>query len=278
MELLYHHVETTQQTKIEEQDRRIQALEELVAKQQASLNSHAFAFAGAAAGDMPITINGDHAQVLHMDVKVYNTSPNTFGQEEVDHVQQGDMYKVFEEVAPRGPIDPANGEALLNHLSRQLITRAAMMIFSDPEHPENITCYLPRKTDSSAMTFGEHGWTLQPVNIVFPPMFQKSVNLLFARQPVPGVGGCPEAAYTPLKQATFGQLLKYIGRNEDRLVLSADSTLRPILVRNQDLRRSIQHAVANCQAKSSLGVSEYHTFDDLEPSSISAAGVPEDGK
>jgi len=270
MELLYQHVEATHQTRIEEQERRIQALEALVARQQASMNSNAFTFAGASGGDMPITINGDHAQVLHMDVKVYNTSPNSFGQEEVGHVQQGDMYKVFEEVAPRGPIDPTGSEAMLNHFCRQLITKAAMMIYSDPEHPENITCYLPKKTDSSAMTFGEHGWTLQPVNIVFPPMIQKSVNLLFARQPVPGVGGCPEAAYTPLKQATFGQLLKYIGRNEDRLVLAADSTLRPILVRNHELRRSIQQAIASCHTNEFDGLASSHA--------VSADGSPEDGK
>ncbi len=261
MEILYQHVEANHQVRIEEQEQRIKALEELVAKQQASMTTRAFAFNGSG-GDMPITINGDHAQVLHMDVKVYSSPLNAFGQEEVGHVQQGDMYKVFEEVAPRAPIDSAGGEALLNHLCRQLITKAAMMIYSDPDHPENITCYLPKRTDTNAMTFGEHGWTLQPVNIVFPPMIQKSVNLLFSQQPVPGVGGCPETAYTPLKQATFGQLLKYIGKNEDRLVLSADSTLRPILVRNLDLRRSIQQAVANYQTKKALGLPDVSSQDD----------------
>lgn len=241
MELLYRHVEAEQQARIQAQERRIAALEGLVAQQQETLGLAEMPSAAAAAhSDPSITINGDNARVLHMDVRVYQTTVNVFGKEQVGHVRRGDMYEVFEQVAPRLPIDAPDGEVMLNHYCRQLITRAAMMIYSDPEHPENITCYLPKKTDSSAMTFGEYGWALQPTNIVFPPMIQRSVNLLFEQQPVPGVDGCPDASYNQVKQAAFGQLLTHIGKNEDRLVLSADSTLRPVLVRNADLRRDVE--------------------------------------
>lgn len=256
MELLYQHVEAAHLAQLQQQDARIRELESRLA---ALGNEALVAAQKSACGGL--TINGDHARVLQMDVRVFPEAcrTNPFGAEEMGHLRRGDVYKAFNLVAPRGllwgcggrpAVAKVNEESMLSHLCGQLITRAAMMIYSDPEHPENITCYLPRKTKENAdnaMTFmGGTTWELQPLSIVFPPMIQKVINLLFDSQPVPGVDGCPGEAdtFSKAQQAAFGQLLRYISQNEEMFAMTADTTLRPILVRNADLYKRLCEGVS----------------------------------
>lgn len=209
-------------------------------------------------GGMGVTIHGDHARVLQMDVKVMAQpqAPNRFGQEKVDHINRGSMYDMFVKVVPRAlPPATADDPMMLNHLCSQLVTRAAMLIYSDPDHPENITCYLPKMTGSHAMTYGEFGWTLQPVSIVVTPMMRRSVDLLFEQQPVAGEEGCPEAGFSQDRKAAFKKLLEFIVENEEQLAMHADTTMRPVLVGNADLLRRVCQAFGRDEGAPALPVS-----------------------
>lgn len=201
-------------------------------------------------GPASVTIHGDHARVVQMDVRVIQQPPPTrrFGEESVDHLKRGDIFEAFSNVAPKAPVpidaNRPGDMAVLRELSRQLITRAAMLIYSDPDHSENITCYLPRKSDNNAMVHGRHGWSLEPVNVIFTPMLRKSVSLIFNQQPIPGLEGCPQAgAFETGRDAAFTQLLKHIQQHEEELALTADVAMRPVLIRNTDLLRRVCKAV-----------------------------------
>jgi hypothetical protein len=202
-------------------------------------------------GSMGVTINGDNARVLQMDVKVMASAApqqNLFGAEDVSHINRGSIYDVFMKVAPRAlPQSTVDDPAMLKHLCGQLVTRAAMLIYSDPDHPENITCYLPKMTSSHAMTYGEHGWTLQPVSIVVSPMMRASIDLLFDHQPVAGREGCPDKEFSLDRKLAFKRLLEYIEQNEERIAMDADDTLRPVLVGNADLLRRVCQAIGGPQ-------------------------------
>lgn len=260
LEILYQHAQqrtTENQETIREQNKKIAELESRLAQLALSqpVQKKPTEFADR------VAIYGDNARVLQMDVKVFqqniSTGRNRFGDEDVSHVRRSDMYKVFESVAPRTPIaiDPpakkrrsaVDESARLNELCQQLITHAAMLIYSDVNHPENITCYLPKQTGSNAMVHGEHGWTLEPVNIVFPPMVQKSINLIFDQQPIPGADGCPlEDVYGDFgvrPSAVFAQILRHLQANEQPLAQGAAENMRPVLIRNSDLLQRVRSAV-----------------------------------
>jgi len=199
-----------------------------------------------------LNINGDHARVLHMDLNLacHSAAPTAeFSREKVDHLSRNEVYnKIFDMVVPKGPVAPPAGASelaepdprYLHDLCGRLITHAAIMIYSDPAHPGNITCYLPKKSDNSAMVHGTFGWTLQPVNMVFPPMLQRSIDLLFGNQPVPGEDGYPRRHDHPRVQAVT-QLMRHIADNEQEFLRDAE-TMRPVLVRNADLVSRIRAA------------------------------------
>ena len=189
-----------------------------------------------------LTINGDNARVLQMDVRVIQTvitpSQSRFGHEDVSHIGKGDVLGMLREVAP----DPSSltadsSAALVKSVCDQLITHAAMLIYSDPEHSYNITCYLPKASWTQAMTHGHDGWTLKPVSIVFPPMVRKAINLIFDKQPIAGMDFTGNAsAYTTI--------LRYIQEHESELTSgSGGAIMRPILLRNADLMQKVRHEI-----------------------------------
>lgn len=265
MELLYKHVEAEQAERLAAKEDEIAALEKQIAQLKVDRES-ALAIPEDARPAVPlaasvtrasqnVTIHGDHAHVVQMDVKVIQqVHVNEFGKEGIEYLDRGEVFRqVFDKIA--APRTSGSADAsVLDDLSQQLIARAAMLIYSDPEHPENITCYLPKKTDTNAMVHGSNGWTLHPVNMVFPPMLTKSIDLLFNRQPIAGYDGCPNAMAE--RQEAYGQILRHIDDRTDELSLGAAGCLRPILVRNENLLR--QRALSPPKAQQeTLPLSKY---------------------
>jgi len=154
-----------------------------------------------------LAIQGDHAQVDNSKKVVVNF----FGQERIDHVTLEKIKAILDE-SLRVPALPAAADTA--------VLRTAMLVYSDPSRPENLTCYLPNKKTGEALVHTEAGWEVQPTTLVLPPMAQKSVDTLFDKQPYEDAD-----AYVPL--------LKELQQNEARY--AAGEELRPILVRNKDL-------------------------------------------
>lgn len=144
-----------------------------------------------------------------------NITINVFGHENVDHVTPAKIREVLMESLRL----PALPEA-----ATQAVVKAALLVYSDPDHPENLTCYLPNKREGSALVHtsrdGAMVWEVCPLQIVAPPMAQKSVDLLFDKQPFEDAG-------------MFEPLLAELRDNEQRYVSGGE--MRTILVRNKDL-------------------------------------------
>ena len=98
--------------------------------------------------------------------------------------------------------------------------KTAMLVYSDPSRPENLTAYLPNKKTNDALVHTEAGWEVQPTKLVLPPMAQKTIDTLFDKQPYENA-------------EAYGPLLKELQQNEARF--AAGEELRPLLVRNKDL-------------------------------------------
>ncbi|MEL0212665.1 MAG: hypothetical protein VW891_19135, partial [Novosphingobium sp.] len=115
-------------------------------------------------------------------------------------------------------------KAGVEHAAHAAVLKTAMLVYSDPDHPENLTAYLPNKKTNDVLVRtsrrGTSGWEVQPASLVLPPMAQKSVDTLFDRQPYEDAD-----EYAPL--------MKELADNEKRYVEGAE--LRPILVRNKAL-------------------------------------------
>ncbi len=152
-----------------------------------------------------IAFQGDHAQVDNSKKIVINV----FGQEKLDHVTAERIKTILDECLQRPALPTAVDEAIL---------KTAMLVYSDPDHPENLTAYLPNKKTKDALVHTEAGWEVQPTQLVLPPMALKSIDTIFGKQP-------HEGEYVPL--------LKELQQNEARFAAGED--LRPILVRNKDL-------------------------------------------
>lgn len=149
-------------------------------------------------------------------VATTNIMINLFGHEKIDHVTRAKVRELLTESLSLPSLSEAAAMALI---------KAAFMVYSDPEHPENITCFLPNKREASALVHttrpdGTRLWELQPVRVVAPLMALKCIDVLFD--------------YQPLEDADdFGPLMKELRDNEDRYARGDD--MRVILIRNKDL-------------------------------------------
>lgn len=136
---------------------------------------------------------------------------NVFGRERLDHATSAHIREILDESRAAPSLPAAAQTAVL---------KAAMLIYSDPDHPENYTCYLPNKKTNDVLVHAEDGWEIQPAALVLPPMAVKGVDVIFDRQP-----------YEDAER--YGQLLTELRDNEQRYTTGAE--LRPILVRNKEL-------------------------------------------
>ena len=156
------------------------------------------------AGEVAIQAS-DHAQVDNSK-KIINI--NVFGQEKLDHITAERIKTILDECLQRA-LPTAVSEAVL---------KTAMLVYSDPDRPENLTAYLPNKKLNAALVHTLAGWEVRPTQLVLPPMALKSIDTLFGNQP-------HEEDYAPL--------LKELQQNEARF--AAGEELRPLLIRNKDL-------------------------------------------
>ena len=198
MEVLYEHTIRRQQAQIE---KLTGLVEQLVARES-----------GAQAGEVAIAA-GDQAQIAVDNRKVVI---NIFGKEGLDHVTADRIRAILDESMQVPALPAAAGAAVL---------KTALLVYSDPDRPENLTCYLPNKKTNDALVHlsrpdGTTGWEVQPTTLVLPPMAQKSVDSLFDHQPFENAD-----QYAPL--------MKELQANEQRYTAGGD--LRPVLVRNKDL-------------------------------------------
>lgn len=100
---------------------------------------------------------------------------NFFGSENTDHIKPTNVIDLVKKLGPLG--------ADLGKASDRLILSMAMMIFSDPKHPENITCYVPNKKSKEVLIHDETGWSVSPISLTLSPMASRSVDELFRKQP-----------------------------------------------------------------------------------------------
>ncbi len=215
---LYAHVQERTRRANEREEAAAQEVEDLraeLAKTRQELASHRNE------GGLRI----DSASVVNVtDSRVYNVTVNVFGREDTRHITTASvrdiLFRCGGAVAEGGAaaLDPAGPMA-------QALLQMALMIYSDPDRPENITCFVPNKRDGNVLIHGSQGWEIVPVPLVLPPMARSSLDLLFEKQPLEGdeedLGRC-------------GAALQALRKNEERLV-SEGANLRTILVRNMDL-------------------------------------------
>ena len=207
MKQLYEHTVQKQIDELKTQNARLEAqntetqtlLRQILAQQQGAASSSG---EGAA-----VTQNGNNNVALVDNKK--NITINVFGKEEVGHISAERIKALLDESLQAPAIPTAADIAVLE---------TAMLVYSDPDHPENLTCYMPNKKFEGVLVHSTSGWTVKPADLVLPPMAQKSIDLLFRKQPA---------------EREYYEVLKELQQNEGRF--AAGKSLRPLLERNKGL-------------------------------------------
>lgn len=169
-----------------------------------------------------------------------NITINVFGKENLGRVTKPQIFDVLRGLGPIGDDVKA--------LCEKAIIKTAMLIFSDPAHPEDITCYLPNKKGDDALVHGEAGWEVQPVGLVISPMATKAIDALFAQQPAPDTE-------TPTNDVKWmmdecGRIMRYLAQHEGDLTNEPPrGEMRGILIRNKDLLQQVLAKLPMVRAK-----------------------------
>ena len=137
---------------------------------------------------------------------------NVFGGEKIAHIGQPQVRALLDAIlqSSQSPLDAAT----------QALIRAATLIYSDPDHPENLTCYIPNKKRDEVMVHGSTGWEIQSGKVVLPPMATRSCDMLFNKQPFEDA-------------ARYGDLMKALRDNEE--ALTQGKAISAVLIRNKAL-------------------------------------------
>lgn len=167
-------------------------------------------------------------KIRALEVKVMNLRPgptfiqnnvtlNVFGSEVLTHITREHILQLLD-------------KALMQHQSSDvLFTNAAMLIYSDREHPENITAYLPSSQGDQVMVYqkgltGEvPSWQLIPLDQATPPMVKQTIDLVVDRQPWEG-----HEKYGDIMRELIGKERFYMSDSGSK------KQLRAILVRNRE--------------------------------------------
>lgn len=169
--------------------------------------------AQAVANQSSTSVVNNIAMIEHADIDA-RTIINVFKHENLEVVTPEHI---------KGILDEALRSSSVSGAAQIAVLKTAMLVFSDPNHPENLTCYLPNKKTNDAMVWSKTGWEVQPTSLVLPPMAQISLDEIFKKQPYDDSD----------KLREYGLVLKELASNEGAYALGAE--LRPILVRNKDL-------------------------------------------
>ena len=214
MEKLYEHTIS----RMRAQQDQIASLEALVQRQSEMMKTLMPAPpaepARVAGGEVAILA---HDSQVAVDNRHTTVNINVFGREEVSHVDPDRI---------RAILTDSLAVAALPAAAQRAILQTAMLVYSDPDHPENLTCFLPNKKTDDALVHmsradGTTGWEVQPVLLVLPAMATRSVDTLFDKQPFEDAD-----AFEPLMVEL---------RDKEAQYTKGGGDLRPVLVRNKDL-------------------------------------------
>jgi len=226
MDLLFEHTIRRQQAENERLRTQVQTLAHDVSQMTGMMERLALTAPPPSmvfAGDTAIVGNKN---VVLQDRRVVNV--NVFGNENTDHITSAKIREVLEECLQLDGIPQA---------AKQAVMKAAMLIYSDPEHPENFTCYVPNKREGSALVHGVGGWEVRPLKVVTVPMAKRAIDILFDKQPYEDA-------------ETFEPLMKELRDNEAKY--SSGAEMRAILVGNKD---NLNAVFARARAEASLSFS-----------------------
>ena len=148
---------------------------------------------------------------------------NLFGKESLAHANSDRIRAILD--------DSLRDTSSIQAAARMAVTKTAMLIYSDPDHPENLTCYMPNKKTNDVLTHTERGWEIYPVSMVINQIGQKTIDHLFAKQPFENADH-------------YTLIMKELQQNEKAYI--TDSLIRPILIRNRSLLEQATDEMPKC--------------------------------
>ena len=212
LEKLYEHTLKKQLADQAQQMTQMQAAMQQQTQMVAAMQQQMQAMVLATPAQAAVPQQVNNGQVAHTINNAPVITINVFGGEKLGHIGTSQVKALLDATlqSSQSPLDAAT----------QALIRAATLIYSDPDHPENLTCYIPNKKRDEVMVHGTTGWEIQSGKVVLPPMATRSCDVLFDKQPVEDA-------------ARYGDLMKALRDNEEALTQGKE--VSTILVRNKAL-------------------------------------------
>lgn len=190
-----------------------------------------------------LSINQDTEDARTQVVKpqtmnVFTLNINNFGSETTDHIDKNTIKRLLDGALRLPTPDQQACTAMIE---------AAMMVYSDPNHPENITCYIPNETnnDAALVRVGDGSskkWEIRPCDVVVPPMVVKALDVLFQNQPFDGAD-------------SYAELMKTLKNNEN--AYQQGKEMKTVLIKNQELLNEALKGISSSYASPNYVSSSY---------------------
>ena len=189
-----------------------------MAIKEVSANTLAVSNTTLAAGEVGL-IQCDYANIATDKSVAFNL----FGKESLAHANSDRIRAILDE--------SLRDTSSIQAAALMAVTKTAMLIYSDPDHPENLTCYMPNKKTNDVLAHTERGWEILPVSMVINQIGQKTIDHLFAKQPFENADH-------------YTLIMKELQQNERAYI--SDAIIRPILIRNRSLLEVATDVMPKC--------------------------------
>lgn len=160
MEKLYEH---TLKQRLAEQELQMQKMQEQLDRLESAAAAPAVAFASG--------VNIMHADHVHNNMTI-----NIFGSEDVSYLGRTEIRAILDKALRVSPSDPMKA-------AKHALTEIGYKVYSNPLHPENITCYVPNKRHEDVLIHTGERWELRPGAEITPEMYVRSMEIMFGQQP-----------------------------------------------------------------------------------------------
>jgi hypothetical protein len=170
----------------------------------------------ATAAPPTIVDNRDQSHTVHFHGPV---QINLHGKEDTTHLKEM-LGQLLDSLPPK-----TDGKVIL--------TKVAKMIYADPEHPQNVTTYIPNKRDNIPHVWTASGWEPRSEAEIYPAMVNRACDELQLKQEF-------ELGYTPDGLVQLGVRSSHVraafdAETEAKDLKEAAHMFRPMLQGNKFL-------------------------------------------
>lgn len=115
--------------------------------------------------------------IVQQQTNIGQVNINIFGKENLSHINGDDVKRLLDRVLPIAKTNTSEAVSMF-------IVSGGLMVYGDPKHPENLTCYMINKKRDEVMVHNGDRWVVQDGKSAVMMMLKTVCDVIAEHQPI----------------------------------------------------------------------------------------------